>query len=112
FHAYCLQCGFEPRVDFEAPDPFLQTYLVRTGHAYSVSSALFGPLQPGVRFVHPPGRPHRTLYTAVRAGRAQPPALRALREALAESAAEIAAQSVVESEAKPAAEPGADHGSS
>lgn len=112
FQAYCLQYGFEPKVDFETPDPFLQTYLVRTGHACSVTSALFGPLQPGVRFVHLPGRPHRTLYTAVRAGRAQHPALRALREALAESAAEIAAQSVVEPEAEPAAEPGADHGSS
>src|SRR5699024_5299717 len=108
FQAYCLQYGFEPRVDFETPDPFLQTYLVRTGHAYSVTSALFGPLQPGVRFVHLAGRPYLTLYMAGRAGLAQHPALRALREALAESAAEIAAQSVVESEAKS----GADHGSS
>ncbi|WP_283117128.1 LysR substrate-binding domain-containing protein, partial [Corynebacterium stationis] len=106
------QYGFEPRVDFETPDPFLQTYLVRTGHAYSVTSALFGPLQPGVRFVQLPGRPHRTLYTAVRAGRGRHPALRALREALAESAAQIAAQSVVEPEAEPEAELGADHGSS
>lgn len=98
-------------MDFETPDPFLQTYLVRTGHAYSVTSALFGPLQPGVRFVHLPGRPHRTLYTAVRAGRGRHPALRALRDALAESAAQIAAQSVVELEAEPEAELGAEHGS-
>ncbi|MFH0411161.1 LysR family transcriptional regulator [Corynebacterium sp. L4756] len=85
FHAFCRQHGIEPNVLFETPDPFLQTHLTRTGHACSVTSALFGPLQPGVRFVHLPDRPHRTLYTAVRAGRENHPALRAFREALVQS---------------------------
>ena len=85
FHAYCRQHGVEPNVLFETPDPFLQTHLVRAGHACSVTSALFAPLQPGVRFVHLPDGPHRTLYTAVRAGREQHPALRAFRQALAQS---------------------------
>ena len=71
FQAFCRQHGIEPNVLFETPDPFLQTHLVRAGHACSVTSALFAPLQPGVRFVHLPDRPHRTLYTAVRAGREQ-----------------------------------------
>lgn len=90
FHAYCRQHGVQPNVIFETPDPFLQTHLVRAGHACSVTSALFAPLQPGVRFVYLPDRPHRTLYTAVRAGRDQHPALRAFRYALAQSVSSTA----------------------
>lgn len=92
FHAFCRQHGFEANVLFETPDPFLQTYLTRTGHACSVTSAFFAPLQPGVRFVHLPERPHRTLYTAVRAGREQHPALRAFRHALTQSVRSTAAE--------------------
>src|SRR5699024_2028345 len=33
FHAYCRQHGVQPNVIFETPDPFLQTHLVRAGHA-------------------------------------------------------------------------------
>ncbi|NMO00287.1 LysR family transcriptional regulator [Gordonia sp. TBRC 11910] len=83
----CRAVGFEPRVQFEAPNPLLHAHLVRTGHAVSMLPALIasGHLD-GTTLVGLPGDPQRTLYTAVRSGRADHPAIRAFRRALTDAA--------------------------
>ncbi|GAB89770.1 LysR family transcriptional regulator [Gordonia rhizosphera] len=85
----CRNAGFEPQVRFEGPDPLLHAHLVRTGHAAAFVPALIaGDHLDGTQLAGLPGDPHRILYTAVRAGRAGHPAVRALREALAHTVAE------------------------
>lgn len=81
--ALARQHGFAPQVLYATPDPFLQSHLVRTGHAVSITSGLFLPQLGDVAVIPLPGNPVRTLYTAVLAGRAGHPGLRALRQALA-----------------------------
>jgi len=79
----CRQAGFEPDVRFESTDPLLHAHLVRTGHAVAFIPALLAPRHlAGTQLVSLPGDPHRVLYTAVRAGRAEHPAIRAFRAAL------------------------------
>lgn len=90
----CREAGFEPRVRFESPDPSLQVHLVRTGHALAFLPGLMGGLLTGTRLVRLPGDPHRTIFTAVRAGRSGHRGIEAFRQALAEAA-----------EANPAPEP-------
>ncbi|MGV9794722.1 LysR family transcriptional regulator [Gordonia sp. NPDC003422] len=87
--AMCRSAGFEPRVRFEGPDPLLHAHLVRTGHAVAFVPALIATDHlEGTQLIELPGRPERILFTAVRAGRAGHPAVRALREALAHNVAE------------------------
>ncbi|MFD1815860.1 LysR substrate-binding domain-containing protein [Rhodococcus gannanensis] len=87
--AVCRTAGFEPRIAFENADPLLQAHLVRSGHAVAFIPALIaGRHGDGVQLIGLPGDPHRTLHTAVRAGRAGHPAVRAFRAALAEVASE------------------------
>jgi len=84
----CRRAGFEPRVQFDSPDPLLHAHLVRSGLAAAVVPALLAAEHlAGTRLVSLPGDPHRMLYTAVRAGRAAHPAVRAFREALSDALA-------------------------
>ncbi|MDR6867197.1 DNA-binding transcriptional LysR family regulator [Microbacterium resistens] len=86
--AICRRAGFEPHVQFDSPDPLLHAHLVRSGLAVAIVPALLAPEHlTGLRLVSLPGNPHRVLYTAVRAGRADHPAVRAFREALADALA-------------------------
>lgn len=85
--AECRAAGFEPRVQFEAANPLLHTHLVRTGHAVAFTPALIAAgYMRGIRLIELPGDPCRTLYTAVRSGRAEHPAIRAFRSALTDAA--------------------------
>ncbi|MET0198590.1 LysR family transcriptional regulator [Rhodococcus sp. RS1C4] len=84
----CRAAGFEPRVRFVSPDPLMHAHLVRTGHAAAFIPALIAANQSdGLDLRALPGRPDRTIYTAVRAGRGGHPAIRAFRAALASTAA-------------------------
>ncbi|WP_419230734.1 LysR substrate-binding domain-containing protein [Gordonia sp. CPCC 205515] len=92
--AVCRAAGFEPQVRYEGPDPLLHAHLVRTGHAVAFIPGLIAADHlHGTQLARLPGDPHRTLYTAVRAGRAGHPAVRALRDAMAQVVADRPAQS-------------------
>lgn len=87
----CRDAGFEPTVQYDTTDPFLQAHLTTSGHAVSIVSALIAAdYLDRTRMIGLPGRPQRRLYTAVRAGRSQLPAVRAFRRALTFIAADIA----------------------
>lgn len=84
----CRAAGFEPRVTFVSPDPLMHAHLVRTGHAAAFIPALIAADQSdGLELSTLPGRPQRTIYTAVREGRGRHPAVRAFRAALATASA-------------------------
>ena len=83
--------GIEPWVRFDTPDPLLQVHLVRSGHAVAFVPGLIAAEHlGGTRPVRPPGDPHRSLYTAARAGAREHPALQAFRAALLEAADSLA----------------------
>ncbi|WBL19604.1 LysR family transcriptional regulator [Citricoccus sp. NR2] len=87
----CRDAGFEPTVQYETTDPFLQAHLATSGHAVSIVSALIASnYVDRTRMMGLPGRPQRRLYTAVRSGRSQLPAVRAFRRALTFIAADMA----------------------
>ncbi|WFP16836.1 LysR family transcriptional regulator [Citricoccus muralis] len=87
----CRDAGFEPIVQYETTDPFLQAHLATSGHAVSIVSALIASnYVDRTRMMGLPGRPQRRLYTAVRSGRSQLPAVRAFRRALTFIAADMA----------------------
>lgn len=87
----CRDAGFEPHAQYETTDPFLQAHLTTSGHAVSIVSALIASnYLDRTRMIGLPGRPQRRLYTAVRSGRAQLPAVRAFRRALTFIAADMA----------------------
>ncbi|MDN6303565.1 MAG: LysR family transcriptional regulator [Brachybacterium sp.] len=84
---YLREAGIEPRVRFATPDPLLQVHLVRTGHAVAFLPGLIASEHlGGTRVMRLPGAPHRSLYTAARAGAAGHPSLLVCRAALLESA--------------------------
>lgn len=84
---YLRSAGIEPWVRFDTPDPLLQVHLVRSGHAVAfVPGIIAAEHLGGTRPVRLPGDPHRTLYTAARAGAASHPALLAFRAAMVEAA--------------------------
>lgn len=88
---YLREAGIEPRVRFATPDPLLQVHLVRTGHAVAFLPGLIASEHlGGTRVVRLPGAPHRSLYTAARAGAAGHPSLLAFRAALLEAAGGLA----------------------
>ncbi|ASK66993.1 LysR family transcriptional regulator [Brachybacterium avium] len=87
---YLREAGIEPRVRFATPDPLLQVHLVRTGHAVAFLPGLIASEHlGGTRVVRLPGAPHRSLYTAARAGAAGHPSLLAFRAALLEAAGRL-----------------------
>ena len=82
--------GIEPWIRFETPDPLLQVHLVRSGHAAAFVPGLIAAEHlGGTRPLRLPGNPHRSLYTAARAGSREHPALLAFREALLEAAGSL-----------------------
>ncbi|MGO1286228.1 MAG: LysR family transcriptional regulator [Brachybacterium tyrofermentans] len=83
---YLRAAGVEPRVRFDTPDPLLQVHLVRSGHAVAFLPGIIASEHlGGTRPLRLPGDPHRSLYTAARAGAAGQPALLAFRAALLEA---------------------------
>lgn len=80
----CRTVGFEPDVRFQSPDLLLQLRLVETGHAVAfVPDLLWTGRTPGdLELRHLPDRPRRRLFTGVRSGSAEQPAIRAFRSAL------------------------------
>lgn len=82
--------GVEPRVRFETIDLLLQAHLVRSGHAVAIIPGLVAREHLGsARLLELAGAPRRRVHTAVRSGRRDHPATRALRTALAEAAASL-----------------------
>ncbi|MGP9536839.1 LysR family transcriptional regulator [Brachybacterium sp. AOP43-C2-M15] len=87
---YLRSAGFEPHVRFTTPDPLLQVHLVRSGHAVAVVPGIIAAEHlGGTRVLRLPGHPHRSLYTAARAGAAGHPSLLAFRAALLEAAGQL-----------------------
>ena len=82
----CAQTGFVPKLTFATNDPLLQIHLVRQGHAVGFIPTLLAPMLEGVRVIELEGSPARTLYTAVRAGRREHPAILAFRRQLVATA--------------------------
>jgi len=81
----CRKAGFEPDVRYESSDLILHTRLVEAGHAAAfVPDLTWNGRRPTV-----PTRPlprtqaHRRIFTAVRKGHADHPAIQAVRRALA-----------------------------
>ncbi|GAB2830913.1 LysR family transcriptional regulator [Actinocorallia aurea] len=86
----CRKAGFEPDVRFESTDMLLHARLVETGHAASILPDLLwasAPVAP--RLIALPGAPARTIFTAVREGAEDHPAVTACRAALAGSLAAL-----------------------
>jgi DNA-binding transcriptional LysR family regulator len=82
--------GIEPRIRFETIDLLLQAHLVRSGHAVAIIPGLVAREHLGRARLHElSGSPRRQIHTAVRSGRRDHPATRALRTALAEAAASL-----------------------
>ena len=79
-----------PRVACETTDPLLHVHLARTGHAVSFVPGLVGSEHlSGVDLWDLPGNPHRQLFTEVREGREDHPAIKVVRAALARAAEEM-----------------------
>ena len=88
--AECRRAGFEPRVAFETSDVILQVRLVSLGLADALVPDL--ALRGAEGLVNTsaivrselPGRPQRTISTAVRSGSSRTPSIAALRAALSD----------------------------
>ncbi|WP_375791724.1 LysR family transcriptional regulator [Kineococcus radiotolerans] len=90
--AECRRAGFEPDVRISSPDVLLHVRLVETGHAVALLPDLaWAGRRPALRLVDLPARPARRLFTRVRRGAAERPAVQAFRQALREAAAGVAA---------------------
>jgi DNA-binding transcriptional LysR family regulator len=82
------KAGFEPDVRYESSDLILHTRLVEAGHAAAFLPDLaWNGRRPTVP-TRPLPRPqaHRDVFTAVRKGHADHPAIQAVRRALGEAA--------------------------
>ncbi len=82
----CRVAGFEPDARFVSTDLLFQTRLVETGHAVAfVPDLLWTDRDRGaIELIALPGRPTRRVYTVVRSGSAEQPAIQAFRQALRE----------------------------
>ncbi|SHF55042.1 LysR substrate-binding domain-containing protein [Streptoalloteichus hindustanus] len=82
--ALCRQAGFEPDVRFESTDLLLHVRLVEQGHAVALLPDLVWGGQPPTVAVRglPRGHQSRRLFTVVRRGRGEHPAIQAFRAAL------------------------------
>jgi len=75
--------GVEPDVRFESADLLLHIHLVETGHAVAfLPDLLWADRRPAVRLRALRAHPARRLFTGVRRGAAEHPAVRAFRAAL------------------------------
>lgn len=80
----CREAGFEPDVRYTTSDLQIHLRLVEEGLAVALLPELSGARdRAGVRTRRLPGRPGRQLFTAVRRGAAERPAVSAFRAALA-----------------------------
>ena len=81
--ALCRRAGFEPEVRFESDDLLVHRVLVASGHAVAMLPRLLSSHEPvPLRVIALPGSPTRRIFTAVRAGAIDRPAVRACRDAL------------------------------
>jgi DNA-binding transcriptional LysR family regulator len=81
--AACRRAGFEPDVRFESDDFIVHRALVSAGHAVAILPALLSRHDSTpLRTIDLPGSPTRRVFTAVRAGASDHPAVRAVRQAL------------------------------
>lgn len=79
--------GFSPYVFIESPDSLLALHVVRSGQAVALLPSLIASqFNDHVKVRELPGNPGRTLFTAVRTGREQHPAIVAFHEAIKEVA--------------------------
>jgi len=80
----CRTAGFEPDVVHESADMLLNARLVETGHGVSILPGLVwqGGTPPMAVRDLPGGRVYRQIYTAVRVGTRDHPAIIAIRSAL------------------------------
>jgi len=79
----CRAAGFEPDVRFELTDLTAHARLVAAGHAVGMIPDLVHGGEPaGLRLAELPGRPRRDVFTAVRSGSAERPALTVVQQAL------------------------------
>ena len=86
----CRSAGFEPDVRFETADLQAHMRLVESGNAVALLPDLvWVSREARIRQVDLPGRPHRTVFTAMRESGAGHPAVAAVREALAAEAAAL-----------------------
>ncbi|MFC0597589.1 LysR family transcriptional regulator [Streptomyces palmae] len=86
--AQCRNAGFEPDVRFETTDVLLHLRLVEQGHAAAfLPDLVWNGQPPTVALRHlPPGQRTRRIFTVVRRGRSQHPAIQACRDALLRAA--------------------------
>jgi DNA-binding transcriptional LysR family regulator len=91
----CRAAGFEPDVRYVGSDLLLEIHLAETGQAAAVLPGLLlaAVPRPAASIRRIPGRPHRRLTTAARAGAARQPAIRAFRDALRHAIRNTAAPS-------------------
>ncbi|MET8246560.1 LysR substrate-binding domain-containing protein [Streptomyces sp. NPDC005202] len=89
----CRNAGFEPDVRFETTDLLLHLRLVEQGHAAALLPDLVWSGQPPTVTLRqlPRGQRTRRIFTAVRRGRSQHPAIRACRLALQQAARQVTA---------------------
>ncbi|MGW0593911.1 LysR family transcriptional regulator [Streptosporangium sp. NPDC002607] len=89
----CRNAGFEPDVRFETTDLLIHLRLVEQGHAVALLPDLVWIGQsPTVTLRQlPRGQRTRRIFTAVRRGRSQHPAIKACRHALRQAATEATA---------------------
>lgn len=79
----CRQAGFEPDVRYESDDFIVHRALVSAGHAVAMLPGLLtGFDSTPLRTIELPGSPTRRVFTAVRAGAGDRPAIKAVRSAL------------------------------
>jgi DNA-binding transcriptional LysR family regulator len=96
----CREAGFEPDVRYTGSDLLFEILLAERGHAAAVIPGLLlsAVPRPDARILRIPGRPHRRLTTGVRAGAADQPAIRALRDALRQAISEASQHQVPETD--------------
>ncbi|QAB16784.1 LysR family transcriptional regulator [Leucobacter muris] len=86
----CRTAGFEPDVRYETADLQAHIGFIESGNAVALLPGLVHVgAAPRLRLIELPDRPHRTVFTAVRASQGRHPALAAVREALAAEAARL-----------------------
>ncbi len=79
----CRQAGFEPDVRFTTTDLLLHLHLVETGHAAALLPDLAGAVgREQVRTHRLPNRPARSVFSVVRRGAGQHPAVIAFEDAI------------------------------
>lgn len=89
----CRSAGFEPDVRYETADLQAHIGLVESGNAVALLPDLvWGNKVAPLRLVDLPGRPQRTVFTAMRNSSAGHPAIAAVRRALTEEALFLATE--------------------